>query len=84
MRVRAGVGVGMLSGRGGKFLGLLVSWCLGFSVFFSFCGVSLFQSSKVSKCRRLKDSISKFPFHAFLEDVDPIFNMFKKIQDGSS
>ena len=66
---------------------LLVSWVLGFLV-------SWFQSSKFPKIQRFKNHlmsclkilIPSYPISisCSLEDIDPIFKIFKKIQDGSS
>ena len=70
----AGVGIGMLRGRGW----FLVSWCLGFLV-------SWFRSFLVSKFLGFKASkIYKIICSCFLEDTDPISKIFKILLNGSS
>ena len=67
----AGVGVGMLRGRG--VLGFLVSW-------FQSVLVSWFQSFLFSKFQRF----TKLPCHVFWEILIPISKIFKNLLDGSS
>ena len=85
----AGVGVGMLRGEGGfpqmrtkRFQGFVVYRVLGFFI-------SKVQSSRVPKFRSFKDSknanhrkilISYYQhsISCFLDDVDPIFKIFRK------
>ena len=94
----AGVGVGMLRGGVGFlvswFLRFSNYWVLGFLlnlwVFFSFLGflMSKFLGFKVSWLRGFI-KVAMIPYYqdyisCFLGDLDPIFEVFKVLLDGSS